>query len=68
MKIRHVGIAVDSIKERLPMWESLGLKLDHTEEVDSEGVTTAHLKVGEYEIELLEPCLLYTSPSPRDRG
>ena len=26
-----------------------------TEEVDSEGVTTAHLKVGGYEIELLEP-------------
>ena len=37
------------------MWESLGLKLDHTEKVDSEGVTAAHLKVGEYEIELLEP-------------
>ena len=41
MKIRHIGIAVESIKERLPMWESLGLKLDHTEEVESEGVTTA---------------------------
>ena len=55
MKIRHIGIAVDSIKERLPIWESFGLKLNHTEKVESEGVTTAHLKVGEYEIELLEP-------------
>ena len=55
MKIRHLGIAVDSIEERLPLWESFGLKLDHTEKVDSEGVTTAHLKVGGYEIELLEP-------------
>ena len=55
VKIRHIGIAVDSIEGRLPMWESLGLKLDHTENVDSEGVTTAHLKVGGYEIELLEP-------------
>ena len=55
MKIRHLGIAVDSIEERLPLWESFGLKLDHTEKVDSEGVTTAHLKVGDYEIELLEP-------------
>ena len=55
MKIRHLGIAVDSIEERLPVWESFGLKLHHTEEVDSEGVTTAHLKVGRYEIELLEP-------------
>ncbi len=26
VKIRHIGIAVDSIEERLPMWESLGLK------------------------------------------
>ena len=55
MKIRHLGIAVDSIEERLPIWESFGLKLNHTEKVDSEGVTTAHLKVGGYEIELLEP-------------
>ena len=55
MKIKHIGIAVDSIKERLPVWESFGLKLHHTEKVDSEGVTTAHLKVGGYEIELLEP-------------
>jgi len=55
MKIRHLGIAVDSIKERLPVWESFGLRLHHTEKVDSEGVTTAHLKVGGYEIELLEP-------------
>ena len=45
MRIRHIGIAVDSIEERLPMWESLGLKLDYTEKVESEGVTTAHLKV-----------------------
>ena len=55
MKIRHIGIAVDSIKERLPIWESFGLKLNHSEKVESEGVTTAHLKVGNYEIELLEP-------------
>ena len=55
MKIRHIGIAVDSIEERLPVWESFGLKLHHTEKVESEGVTTAHLKVGGYEIELLEP-------------
>ena len=39
----------------MPIWESFGLKLVHTEKVDSEGVTTAHLKVGDYEIELLEP-------------
>ena len=55
MKIRHIGIAVDSIEERLPIWESFGLKLNHSEKVKSEGVTTAHLKVGNYEIELLEP-------------
>ena len=55
MKIRHIGIAVDSIEERLPIWESFGLKLNYSEKVESEGVTTAHLKVGNYEIELLEP-------------
>ena len=55
MKIKHIGIAVDSIEKRLPIWESFGLKLHHTEKVDSEGVTTAHLKIGGYEIELLEP-------------
>ena len=55
VKIRHIGIAVDSIEERLPIWESFGLKLNHSEKVESEGVTTAHLKVGNYEIELLEP-------------
>ena len=55
MKIRHLGIAVDSIEKRLPVWESFGLKLTHSEKVESEGVTTAHLKVGNYEIELLEP-------------
>jgi methylmalonyl-CoA epimerase len=55
MKIRHLGIAVDSIEKRLPVWESFGLKLNHSEKVESEGVTTAHLKVGNYEIELLEP-------------
>ena len=55
MKIRHIGIAVDSIEKRLPIWESFGLKLNHSEKVESEGVTTAHLKVGNYEIELLEP-------------
>ena len=55
MKIRHLGIAVDSIEKRLPVWESFGLKLNHTEKVESEGVTTAHLKVDGYEIELLEP-------------
>jgi len=55
VKIRHIGIAVESIKEILPVWESFGLKLDHTEKVESEGVTTAHLKVRGYEIELLEP-------------
>ena len=45
VKIRHIGIAVDSIEERLPMWESLGLKLDHTEEVESEGVTLSLIHI-----------------------
>ena len=33
LKIRHIGIAVDSIEDRLPVWES-SLKLSHTEELN----------------------------------
>src|SRR5690606_14641263 len=36
-------------------WESLGLVVDHVEEVPREGVRVAMLVVGESRIELLEP-------------
>ena len=61
-KIEHLGIAVESIKESLPVFESLlDSKSYKTEIVESEFVKTAFIHIGESKI-----CLLYTSPSPRD--
>jgi len=54
-RIDHVGIAVTSIDEARRFWESLGLVVDHVEEVPREGVRVAMLVVGESRIELLEP-------------
>lgn len=53
-RIDHVGIAVASIEEARRFWESLGLVIDHVEEVPQEGVRVAMLVVGESRIELLE--------------
>ncbi|MBU2020604.1 MAG: methylmalonyl-CoA epimerase [Bacteroidetes bacterium] len=54
-KIEHLGIAVNSIKESLPIYEKLlGTSCYKSEEVESEGVKTAFLQVGESKIELLE--------------
>ena len=54
-KIEHLGIAVESIEESLKMYETLlGTNCYKTESVESEGVKTAFLQVGESKIELLE--------------
>ena len=54
-KIEHLGIAVVSIKESLKMYESLlGASCYKLESVESEGVKTAFLQIGESKIELLE--------------
>ncbi len=58
-KIDHIGIAVKSIDEKLVFYsELLGLKYEGSEEVAEQKVKTAFLKVGESNLELLEP----TSP------
>ena len=54
-KIEHLGIAVNSIEESLPMFETLFSTGCYKEEVvESEGVRTAFIRVGESKIELLE--------------
>ncbi|MCF8415433.1 MAG: methylmalonyl-CoA epimerase [Crocinitomicaceae bacterium] len=54
-KIEHLGIAVANIEESLMMYETLlGTNCYKTESVESEGVKTAFLQVGESKIELLE--------------
>lgn len=55
-KIDHIGIAVKSIEEALPFYtDVLGLELQGVEEVESERVKVAFIKVGETKLELLEP-------------
>ncbi|WP_047985384.1 methylmalonyl-CoA epimerase [Ornithinibacillus californiensis] len=55
-KISHIGIAVRSIKNTLPFYtETLGLSLEGLEEVESESVNVAFLKIGDSRFELLEP-------------
>lgn len=55
-KISHIGIAVKSIDEALPLYEkALGIKCTSREEVPSQKVKVAFLPVGDTRIELLEP-------------
>lgn len=55
-KIDHVGIAVRSIEERLPIYRDVfGLEHVHTETVESQEVRVACLALGESALELLEP-------------
>lgn len=54
-KIEHLGIAVENIEESLLIYEKLlGTSCYKTETVESEGVKTAFLQIGESKIELLE--------------
>jgi methylmalonyl-CoA/ethylmalonyl-CoA epimerase len=54
-KIEHIGIAVRSLNEARPIYETLlGCKSYKTEEVASENVITEFFKIGESKIELLE--------------
>ncbi len=55
VKINHIGIAVQSLEERLGFWEILGLEAGGAETVESEKVRVSFLPVGESRIELLEP-------------
>lgn len=55
-KIAHIGIAVENIDQTLPFYQhTLGLSLEAVEEVTSEHVRVAFLKIGETKFELLEP-------------
>ena len=50
----HIGIAVRSL-DSAKIYSALGLTTDHVEAVQSQGVKTAFLSVGDANIELLEP-------------
>jgi methylmalonyl-CoA/ethylmalonyl-CoA epimerase len=54
-RIDHLGIAVRSLDETIPLYEkALGLACHHREEVPSQKVRTAFFHVGEVHLELLE--------------
>ena len=54
-KIEHIGIAVKSLNESIPIFENLlGVKCFSTEIVKDQSVATAFFLVGETKIELLE--------------
>lgn len=55
-KVDHIGIAVRNIEDSLPYYtETLGLKLLHIEDVQSEQVRVAFVDSGNVTLELLEP-------------
>lgn len=55
LKIEHLGIAVDSLSESIPLYEALLNTPCYKQEfVDNEGVMTAFFQVGPNKIELLE--------------
>lgn len=55
-RIDHIGIAVHSIEEKLPLYRDV-LRLEYLGEdtVESQGVRVAFFRLGESMIELLEP-------------
>ncbi|ANX12812.1 methylmalonyl-CoA epimerase [Fictibacillus arsenicus] len=54
-RIDHIGIAVSSLDETLPFYvNQLGLTLEAIEEVPSQRVKVAFIKIGETRLELLE--------------
>lgn len=54
-KIEHIGVAVSNMEEAIEVYESLFDRNFYKEEiVESEGVRTAFLQVGDSKIELLE--------------
>lgn len=54
MKLDHIGIAVKSL-DAAKIYAALGLAVDHVETVETQGVKTAFLSVGDTNLELLEP-------------
>ena len=54
-KLEHIGIAVKSLSDSVPLFESLlNTNCYKKEEVESESVNTAFFSVGDQKIELLE--------------
>ncbi len=56
LRLDHIGVAVESLEAVLPLWkDTLGLTLEHIEEVPEVQVRVAKLSTGNTTIELVEP-------------
>ena len=56
MKLDHIGLATRELEEGLALWrDTLGLKVETTEEIQEQGVRVAMLPIGDTHVELLEP-------------
>lgn len=56
LKIDHVGVAVKDLSRAIRLWRDvLGLDFHGEEEIPSDGVKTAFFRIGETDVELLEP-------------
>lgn len=54
--IDHIAIAVNSADEALSVFDNVfGLKADHIEEIPDQGVKAATVRVGDTNIEFIEP-------------
>ena len=55
-RIAHVGIVVNSLDEALPFYRDvLGLSLERIQTMEDQGLRAAVLRLGDIEVELLEP-------------
>ena len=55
-RVSHVGIVVNSLDEALPFYRDvLGLPLERIQTLEDQGLRAAVLRLGDVEIELLEP-------------
>jgi methylmalonyl-CoA/ethylmalonyl-CoA epimerase len=55
-RIHHMGVVVPDLEAGLRFWrDTLGLRLTKSATIEEQGVRAALLKIGESEIELLEP-------------
>ncbi len=55
-KIHHIGIAVKNLESSMKLYEnSFNLKIQHIEELKENKVKVASFKIGDVNIELLEP-------------
>ena len=72
-RLNHIAIAVPNITKASDMWQkALGANVSKPQTLPEHGVKVVFIESPNTKVELLEPlsenspCLLYTSPSPRD--